>query len=162
MKRSPSEEILMDGDKSVRFISNFGFAKAIDSLGKDVHEIALHLSSGKYKIDDVRDVLACSMVDVDGETLTDSEKMDYSEHLIEQYGLVECGVAARYICVAIQVGDVKKRKLRSEDQAKELASKFLPSTYSPFWKVGLLWMGMFLSSTIAACLITKLFMLPGA
>ena len=60
------------------------------------------------------------------------------------------------------MGSEVKQKLQVEENIKGLSEKFGATVSNPFMKAGLLWAVTVATSTLAACLIIKTFILPGA
>ena len=94
-KKNPADEVFMDGKRRVRFTADFGFAQALESIGKDVYSISIDLMNSHVKSSDIFDVLVCSIKDIDDEPVKD--KPEYAKYMIEKYGLAECAIVARYL-----------------------------------------------------------------
>ncbi len=149
-KRRPNEEVFKDGDKEIRLVADFGFLVAINSTCRDVSLIYADLSAGKFPPEEIRGVMVAAMADI-----PDDERRAKAEDLITRYGLQECAAVAQIMLTHAMIGDVKKRGLARAEIVRGLVDQMVPTQSENFKRAGLLWMGIFLSSTTLACLITS-------
>lgn len=152
-KRRANEEIFQDGDRSIRLVADFGFLESLNSLGRDVAIIFAGLSEGELNPTDIKNIIVCALVDIDGDEVKESDLEGVTEDLIERYGLQECSVMARILLSYALIGDIKKLGAGRAAKYQAIIDQFLPSQSISLKKVGLLWAVNCMTSAALVCLI---------
>ena len=63
-KRIANEELFDDGDRTIRFVADFGFGKAICLMGRDITLIFSDLAAGLLPIEDISNIIVCGVVEL--------------------------------------------------------------------------------------------------
>lgn len=148
-KRRPNEEVVLDGDKELKFSSDFGFLQALNTLGRDVAQVFADLAGGLMPPADVRNVLQSSIQGHDGEE--EAAAVD----LINRFGLQECAILARLLLSHALIGDKKKSQMLGMEKTRALLDSLLPSRLENLKRLGWLWAAISLTSAGLVCLIFK-------
>ena len=151
MSKTPNEEIVMDGDKSLRFVADFGALSQLDELGYDVNQLFTELSNGEMPIKKIHDILVCTISDVD-----EAQKSETIINMVNKYGLQEVSIVAQTMMSHAMLGSIKKSQLARRELVSGILDQFLPSPWTNLKRVGLLWVAMCATSTALACLISNL------
>jgi hypothetical protein len=158
-KKRKNEELITDGDKTLRFVADNGFGKAVNSLGgKDISQIFTDLSSGKLDIQDIENVIVCSLVDIDGEPVKEAEKVGIAQYIIDEYGLQECHQLCWLLLSHLMLGEKKSSKIAIKERNEAMMSAISGPSMS-LKKAGLLWAVKLTVSTALVCMISSYYVI---
>ncbi|MCK5614630.1 hypothetical protein KAR91_72870 [Candidatus Pacearchaeota archaeon] len=155
----PNEELFEDDGKTIRFIANNGTGKAINLMGKDISVIFSELTQGSMANQEVENVLICCVKDIDDEPIKETEKVALINSLSDKYGAYTMQQVAFVLLSAIMLGKKKCSKITIHQRREAIAAALLPGHSTNSTRVGLLWAGNWISSTVLACLISSCFVL---
>lgn len=156
-KHRQNEELFKDGDKTIRFIADNSFGKAVNEFGIDISIIFNELASGKLPVSDIENIMICGMSDIDGEPIKESERSDIAGDLISRYGLQQCHQLAWVLLSHIMLGEKKSFKIDVNQRREAMAANLIPGHSANSMKAGLLWAAIWISSGLLACMTSKLF-----
>lgn len=151
-KRLPNEELFEDGDRTIRFVADFGFSKSVCLMGRDITLIFSDLASGLLPVEDIANIIICAVVDIDGDEVKEAEKQALAEGLIALYGLQQCHQLAWILLSHIMIGEKKSSEIDVQQRREMMLKNLIPGQSTNSKKVGLLWAAVWLSSTLAACM----------
>ena len=112
------EEVYVGKDLYL-FKANFGLIQELKENGStDPMKIYETFSSGECDIDSVVDILSCSIVSINGDSVTGAKSV--IENLINRFGLQECWYLCFKLLSDAMIGDVKKSELRLDEKIQQL------------------------------------------
>lgn len=156
-KRLENEELFEDGDRTIRFVADFGFGIAVSKMGKDITLIFNDLASGLMPIQDICNIMICGLSDIDGEEIKEGDKKQVAESLINSYGLQQCHQLSWVLLSHIMIGEKKSSEISVHQRVEAMTTEINPFHSTALRKVGLLWVGIWLSSAALACTTTSFF-----
>jgi len=119
-KYTGHEEIIVDDDLFL-FKSDFSFLAALkETAGIDPLQLFAQFSANDADPELVCNVLECSILECNGETIDPNERRAICEELITANGLQECWVLAQHLLSYGMLGDIKKRAARRHGTTQEL------------------------------------------
>lgn len=156
-KNRQNEELFTDGDKTIRFIADNSFGKAVNEFGMDISLIFNELASGKLPVSDIENIIICGMTDIDNEPIKESDRPGIAGDLISRYGLQQCHQLAWVLLSHIMLGEKKSSKIDVSQRREAMAANLIPGHSANSMKAGLLWAAIWISSGLLACTTSKLF-----
>jgi len=156
-KHRQNEELFQDGYKTIRFIADNSFGKAINEFGMDISLIFNELAAGKLPVADIENIMICGMSDIDDKPIKESDRSDIAGSLISRYGLQQCHQLAWVLLSHIMLGEKKSTKINVNQRREAMAANLIPGHSANSMKVGLLWAAIWVSSGLLACTTSKLF-----
>lgn len=158
-KKRKNEELITDGDKTLRFVADNGFGKAVNALGgKDISRVFTGLSSGELDVQDIENVIVCSLVDIDGEPVKEAEKVGIAQYIIDEYGLQECHQLCWLLLSHLMLGEKKSSKIAIKERNRVMMDAIAGPSMS-LKKAGLLWVAKLTVSTVLACMISSYYVI---
>lgn len=154
-KYRKNEELFEDGNRTIRFVANNGFGKAVNDLGRDISFIFADLASGLLPVQDIENIIICGMVDIDGVDIKESERAAIADDLMSRYGLQQCHQLGFVLLSHIMLGEKKSTEIEVNARLEAMAKNFLPGHSRSSKHLGWLWVAVFLTSGIAACMTSK-------
>lgn len=145
----------MDGNKAIRFISDNGFGKSINMMGKDISAIFSDLSSGLLPVQDIENILVCGIHDIDDIEVKEADRVIIAQQIIDDYGLQECHQLAWVLLSHIMIGKKKCSAIDVRQRREMMIQNLIPGLSTNSKKAGLLWVAIWISSTIAACMTSS-------
>jgi len=150
-RKRKNEHLIQDDEETIRFVASWDNLFATQEAGNDLSELFSLLSGGAMPAKGILDVLVCTIADIDGDEVKESDKEQKCKDIIEHYGLQEASVIARMMLTASMIGAKKNYQI----QQGQLIREFIPSRSMSLRKAGLLWVALSMSSAVAVCLIFK-------
>lgn len=157
-KRRKNEELFIDGKKTLRFVADNGFGKAVCSYGKDISVIFNELASGSLNVQDVENIMVCGLVDIDDEKVVESEKEQIAQNIIDDYGLQECHQLCFLLLSHLMLGEKKSSKIEIQARAKVMIDAISGPSMN-LKKAGLLWVAKLMVSTALVCMISSYYVI---
>ena len=154
-----NEELFEVDSKTIRFIADFGFGLSVCKMGRDITDIFSDLASGKLPVEDICNIMICSMHDIDGAEIKETDKKAIAEDIINKYGLQQCHQLAWVLLSHIMIGEKKSSEIDIAQRREAMTEKMNPGHSQSSKKVGLLWVAMWTSSTLLACMISSFYAL---
>lgn len=155
-KSKQNEELFEDGNRTIRFIADNSFGKAVSDMGKDIAFIFDDLASGKFPVQDIENIMVCGMVDIDGIDIKESDRVSIADELISRYGLQQCHQLVFVLLSHIMLGQKKSSEISAEQRMEAMAASLLPGHLANSKRVGLLWAAIWISSGLLACMTSRL------
>ena len=155
-KRFNQAEFEDDG-VTIVFSADFGAARQINELGRDLSLIFIDLENGLFPVEDIRSVLISCLESVGGQEKIEGEKESYIEYIISKHGIQECSIVARLLLSHALLGDKKKLQTLRAGEVREVIMNLIPSQSKNLLLVGLFLAATSLISTGLVCVIFKFF-----
>lgn len=156
-KQRRCQEAVSGNGHNYLFAGTFGNIEAVSFVCGDPGQLMARLCENELPPADIRSVMLCCVEERDGKPVTQQDREDVADEVVESFGLQDCSLLAQHLLGYGLIGDVKKKQIERHEAVAGMARKFSPSTLTGFALLGSLWAVTCVSSAALACLIMRYF-----
>ncbi len=152
MKARDCEELAsIPGGSKYLFSGTIGNMRKLSLLSGDPYAIYNKISNGERSPVELTNVIACTMTYKDGVHVNELDLDKEVDDFIDAAGLDDCAQFAVMLIEHSLLGSVKKKSVERGRNIRRLKTKYLPSTFTRSWKLGLLLGAISITLITLAC-----------